>query len=257
MSFLIDLAERAEQASQGQLAHETALTGALLRYRSTGMATSAVRRKELVAIVEDLEKARMSSATPWVHDALRWAVTSGVADALQAIRQSLPIAEQTTLTDELYERVGARSARDQLKSLANVTKGQGSVVLMNGRQFALHVQGLKDIGREESQAMIEAGVANPARPDFRVADARGAKWQGPKLISTSIRGALLTARNDAFIETLDERGVFVFRVEHLEPTHESNGLIFASRTGTGLDIPLYAEIRGRVFHPNSRALARK
>jgi len=104
-------------------------------------------------------------------------------------------------------------------------------------------------------ALMEYRIGNAAELHFFFHDRGNQKWPSRKFVRAVWRHHLLAVYNEVVLMTLADHGLEKAQVSHLNPTSQYHGQVIAMSAGSSL--PIYAEIRNEVFHPNSDAILRK
>ncbi len=110
-------------------------------------------------------------------------------------------------------------------------------------------------GLSPRAALIQYMIGNAQELNFFFHDRRGAKWSSQKFIRGVYRHGLLTVYNEAVLLTLADHGVEFAQIEHASVKSTEHGQIVAMSPNG--EHPIYSEIRGEIFHPNSDAILRK
>lgn len=180
---------------------------------------------------------------------------TGVVDALERFKTSWDSSQLERALQSEREALERETLPVLLETFTDVVELAASATLAAGKRFSIEVQRAKDAtGRQERAAAVGVIETLKIQPEFSVRDAAGRRWPMQRHLATSLRGALLRARNEAFMNVAAQQGAEIFRVDHADGKREVHNLAFSRRPGAIPGMPAYAEIRDRIFHPNSRSV---
>lgn len=103
-------------------------------------------------------------------------------------------------------------------------------------------------GISTKAAAIQHRAHNAAELKFQFKDRAGRKWPSHKFVRSAWRQSLLQTHNDTVLLTLADHGLTEAEIQRPSASPERISLL------PGSSLPVYAEIRDEVFHPNSEAV---
>lgn len=220
------------------------LVGSLMRVLDEPAPTSPAARASFRTAAEQATMQMLTTLKSRVEDTEATAIKEATSNASVLLSEE-QFANVTSIVTE------ARS--DMLVQIALAAEKDTQVINRALQQLALDVDRIMNL-RDSTyvSALFQARMKLDTNFHFFQLDRAGRKWTSPNYVRTTIRGFLLSAYIDTYMYALASRGVDLVAVQHPEDAHPHAGLVF-SISGTIPGVPAYSELKGDVWHPNSRA----
>jgi len=235
----------ARQAERHYDVYLMGLMGAFARAIDSQEPFSAVSRNRLADSANTLQVALVGALSKLARETRE----DLVARAIEAGNRFMG-EEKNTIIKEL-----AREAEGEaFQHIINAVLTDANTVKKALRNFALQVETkvMQGVSRYGAVIMTRPGVVRNVQ--FHQIDRAGHKWNSALYVRTTLRALFLQLYVEPYLFGVSARPLDQAVVVHDEG-HKNNGLVF-SITGATLGMPTFEEIRGDVFHPNSRALVR-
>lgn len=140
----------------------------------------------------------------------------------------------------LYDMISDQVRRDVSKLRSAVTTAMFEVAV------SARSRRISALTAQREYRVIKAGEVT-----FGFRDRSNRVWQSEKFIRTIYRQTLLSIYNETVLLVLAEHGIETAYVHHADPKSEVHGLRIALSFVQNL--PIYSDIRDKIFHPNSNA----
>lgn len=175
-----------------------------------------------------------------VREALRASFTQLSADAAQSEPEAVTDHSEA-LADYLRTELAIQIERDIAFLRQSLQRVQLQVAI------AARSQGIQPRAALMAYRMTSGGELT-----FFFHDRRNQKWPSRRFVRTVWRHSLLTLYNETVLLVLAEHGDTIVMVEHINPDAEAHGMQIAM--GSNSALPVYADIRNEIFHPNADAI---